>query len=147
MIDLETMQLLGAAVQAVQTEGTSPAEGLLLIKLVERRIDELGEGVTYQETMEVLGNAATVYEGLGMLDVAAERLTRLCGIAERTAPNTAETAGDYSRLAMLLERHGDIEDAILALERSAEHIKGAGLYERYAPGYEGALARLRGAGQ
>ena len=143
MIDPEAMQLLGAAVQSVQDEGRSPAEALILVKLAERRIDGLGDAVTPDAMMEVLGLAATVYERIGMLDVAAQRLARLCQLAERHAPHTLQTAGDYSRLAVLLEKHGDAEDAILALERSVEHARAAGAYERYAAGYEAIFARLR----
>jgi hypothetical protein len=116
------------------------------VKLAERGVDVLGDSISSDEMMEFLGNAATVYEGIGMLDVAAQRMTRLCQLAEQSAPDTVETAGDYSRLALLLEKHGDVEDAIMALERSVDHLKGAGAYERYASGYESVFTRLRAAG-
>ena len=146
MIPLETMQLLGEAVRKAQADGGSPAEALILVKLVERQIDELGDAVPPAEEMEVLGNTATVYESIGMLDVAAERMTRLCQIAERNAPDTVQTAGDYSRLQLLLAEHGDTDDAIMALERSVEHLRAAGAYEQYAAGYESFFARLRDSG-
>ena len=146
MIDMETLQLLGAAVRAARDEGGSPAEALMLVKLAERRVEDLGDAVPPTEMMEVLANAATAYEGIGMLDVAAERMTRLCQIAERDSPNTVETAGDYSRLALILEKHGDVDDAIMALERSVDHLKAAGAYEQYAAGYEASFERLRGSG-
>jgi tetratricopeptide (TPR) repeat protein len=144
--DAETMQLLARAVQAARGGADSQAEALICVRLAERRIDALGTAVSSAEMMDFLGNAVAAYEGIGMLDLAAQRLTRLCQLAEQSAPNTVETAGDYSRLALLLERHGDIDDAIMALERSVEHLRGAGAYERYAPGYESLFARLRGAG-
>ena len=145
MIDMETMQLLGSAVQAARGGDDARAEALICVKLAERNVDTLGTAVSSEEMMDFLGNAAAVYEGIGMLDVAAQRMTRLCQLAEQGAPDTVETAGDYSRLALLLEKHGDVDDALMALERSAEHLRGAGAYERYASGYESFFARLRGA--
>jgi len=139
------MQLLARAVQAARGGADSRAEALICVKLAERRIDALGTAVSSAEMMDFLGNAVAAYEGIGMLDIAAQRLTRLCQLAEQSGPNTVETAGDYSRLALLLERHGDIDDAIMALERSVQHLRRAGAYERYAAGYESVFARLRGA--
>jgi hypothetical protein len=146
VIDVETMQLLSQAIQASRAGGDSSAEAVICVKLAERGVDALGDSVSSDEMMEFLGNAATVYEAIGMLDVAAQRMTRLCQLAEQSAPNTVATAGDYSRLALLLEKHGDVEDAIMALERSVDHLKGAGAYEQYAAGYESFFARLRSAG-
>jgi hypothetical protein len=143
VIPLETLQLVGEAVQQTQGDGGSPAVALIMVKLAEGQIDQLGDSVSSTDMMEVLGNVATVYERIGMLDIAAERMTRLCQLAERDSPNTTETAGDYSRLALLLEKHGDVEDALMALERSAEHLRAAGAYDRYAAGYEPVFARLR----
>ena len=145
MIDVETMQLMGQAIQVARSGDDSRAAAVIYVKLAERNVDALGAAVSPDEMMEFLGNAAEVYEGLGMLDVAAQRMTRLCQLAEQSAPNTVATAGDYSRLALLLEKHGDVDDAIMALERSVDHLKSAGAYEQYASGYESLFARLRSA--
>lgn len=88
------------------------------------------------EVAMLLAGAGKVLEAFGLFELAALKYADAAAYAEIREPGTTETAGDFADLATMLEKIGDFPGAIVAIERSAEHLKLAGVWEQYQARYE-----------
>jgi hypothetical protein len=66
-----------------------------------------------------------------------------CAGAEKIAPKTEATAGDYISLAELLARQGRFKEALAAAEAAKRHLQGCGKWNNYKHGYEQFLAEIK----
>ncbi|MBL3598385.1 MAG: hypothetical protein JMN25_00780 [gamma proteobacterium endosymbiont of Lamellibrachia anaximandri] len=95
------------------------------------------------EVAMVLAGVGKVLEAAGQFELAALKYADAATYAEIREPGTVETAGDFADLADMLERVGDRAGALHAVQRSAEHLKLAGIWEARQAAYEERMARLR----
>lgn len=95
------------------------------------------------ELLTVLSAVGGIYEQIGERDTAITYLQGACVCAEKVAPGTSATAGDYSTLAEILANRGRLKEAVTALESAIRHLKTCGEWEQYKESYGRFLARLK----
>lgn len=94
------------------------------------------------EVAMLLAGAGKVLEAAGKFELAALKYADAAAYAEICEPGSVETAGDFADLANMLEKTGDRRGALLAVQRSAEHLKLAGAWEEYRTYYEARMTGL-----
>ena len=141
MINPEIHSSMYSAMEAANTGDAETARQRL--RAFEIAFARDGLSSTEYERLTVLSAVGGIYDQIGERELAIKYLQEACGCAEKVAPATAATAGDYSTLAEMLANQGHLKEAILALEAAIRHLKGAGEWERYKDSYERFLFRLR----
>jgi len=141
MLKNSTLQLMHAAMDAANKGDLDTARRQLRdfdLAFAKERISS-----TEYERLTVLSAVGGIYEQIGERGTAIKYLQEACACAEKVAPATSATAGDYSTLAEMLANEGRLKDAVSALEAAIRHLKACGEWERYKDSYERFLTRLK----
>ena len=141
MLKMSTQSLMYAAMEAANNGDFVLARQRL--HEFESAIPRDRQLMSEYELLTVLSAVGGVYEQVGERDKAITYLQGACACAEKVAPETAATAGDYSTLAEMLANRGRLKEAITAFESAIRHLKACGEWERYKESYERFLARLK----
>lgn len=141
MLKMSTQSLMYGAMEAANSGN---------VVLARQRLNEFEsafsldrQSASEYELLTALSAVGGIYEQIGERDTAITYLQGACACAEKVAPGTAASAGDYSTLAEMLANRGRLKEAITALESAIRHLKACGEWERYKESYERFLARLK----
>lgn len=141
MLNLQTTSLMYSAMEAADKRDITKAKQFL--REFEEAFARERETSTEYERLTVLSSVARIYLQVDDIDMAINYFQEVCACAEKVAPNTSATAGDYSTFAEILANSGRLKEAIVALEAAIRHLKGCGEWERYKDSYERLLVRLK----
>jgi tetratricopeptide (TPR) repeat protein len=141
MIEIKRLEHLQNAVQAAQRGDREQV--LAEVDLFQADFAPAADLANPEEWLSLTAAVADLYRAVGEWGLAALKLEEVCEYAEKHHPGSTETAGDYTGLAEVLEKSGDLQGALAAIERSREHLEAAGTYEAYRAWYEKHVARLR----
>ena len=141
MLNTSTQSMMYAAMEAANKGDFDSARQRL--QDFEKAFALERSSATEYELLTVLSAVGGIYKQVSERDRAITCLQAACACAEKVAPATAATAGDYSTLAELLANGGRLKEAISALEAAIRHLKACGKWRRYKDSYEQLLSRLK----
>lgn len=129
MLNISTQSMMYAAMEAANKGDFDSARQRL--RDFEKAFAPERTSATEYELLTVLSAVGSIYKQVGEPDRAITYLQAACACAEKLAPATAATAGDYSTLAEMLANQGRLKEAIFALEAAIRHLKACGEWGRY----------------
>jgi tetratricopeptide (TPR) repeat protein len=141
MLENNTLSLMHGAMEAANDGDYKSARRQL--SEFDRAFSRERNAATEYEQLTVLSAVGGVYKQIGESDTAITYLQKACACAEKVAPGTSATAGDYSTLSEMLADRGRFKEAISALESAIRHLRACGEWERYKGSYERFLTRLK----